>query len=130
MSERKTKMQTWVDYRVRVITSDQRILVGNFMAFDKYMNMVLGDAEEFRKIVTKGEEKEVKRVTSLTAEAPPAYLVKNTQMQAGPGRAAVAGRGAGIPQQKAGLTAPVRGVGGPAPANMQPRGLRPPGMPY
>ncbi|CAD7943854.1 unnamed protein product [Amoebophrya sp. A25] len=134
---RKTKMQTWIDYRVRVTTTDRRVLVGNFLAFDKY--------EEFRKLKAKGsstEEREVKRVIgliilrgdcvqSMTAEAPPAYAAK-TQMQGGPGKAAPAGRGAGsaVQQRGAGLTGPVRGVGGPAAAQMAPRGAnRPPGMP-
>ena len=66
----------------------------------------------------------------MTAEAPPAGANKGAQMQAGPGKAAVAGRGAGsIVQKSAGLLAPARGVGGPAAAQMAPRGVRPPGMP-
>ena len=59
-----TRMAQWLDYRVRVTISDARMLVGTFMAFDKYMNVVLADCEEFRKIKSKGrkdEEKEVKR---------------------------------------------------------------------
>eukprot|EP00438_Fugacium_kawagutii_P020843 Skav200780 [mRNA] locus=scaffold2001:561642:567531:+ [translate_table: standard] len=43
-------MAQWLDYRVRVTISDARMLVGTFMAFDKYMNVVLADCEEFRKI--------------------------------------------------------------------------------
>ncbi|CAE7542812.1 SmB [Symbiodinium sp. CCMP2456] len=50
MSGRNTRMAQWLDYRVRVTISDARMLVGTFMAFDKYMNVVLADCEEFRKI--------------------------------------------------------------------------------
>ena len=41
-----TKMMQWLDYRVRVTVSDNRVLVGTFKAFDKYMNLVLSDCEE------------------------------------------------------------------------------------
>lgn len=144
MAEKKTRMMGWIDYRVKVTTSDKRVLVGTFLAFDKYMNLVLGDAEEFRKLRPKGsnEERELKRVlgltvlrgecvVSMTAESPPPNQNRSNQMTAGPGRAAVAGRGAPIAGggAGAGLTAPVRGVGGPAASQMQPRGARPPGMP-
>lgn len=46
MSGRNTRMAQWLDYRVRVTISDARMLVGTFMAFDKYMNVVLADCEE------------------------------------------------------------------------------------
>merc|ERR1719436_1734817 len=139
------------------------MLVGTFMAFDKYMNVVLADCEEFRKIKSKGrkdDEKEVKRtlgfvvlrgetIVSLMAEAPPPTGPKKPEMQAGPGRGQVAGRGmpvAPLGAAPAGLSGPVRGVGGPAAIQMQPKagapalgglapGLppgfpaRPPGMP-
>merc|ERR1711988_1867746 len=140
--------------------SDQRMLVGTFMAFDKYMNVVLADCEEFRKIKSKGrkdDEKEVKRtlgfvvlrgetIVSLMAEAPPPAGPKKAEMAPGPGRGQVAGRG--MPAQPlssapAGLAGPVRGVGGPAAIQMQPKAggaltaggmppgfpMRPPGMP-
>eukprot|EP00439_Symbiodinium_sp_Y106_P041564 s107_g5.t1 len=105
MSGRNTRMAQWLDYRVRVTISDARMLVGTFMAFDKYMNVVLADCEEFRKIKSKGrkdDEKEVKRtlgfvvlrgetIVSLMAEAPPPSGPKKPDIQPGPGRGQVAG---------------------------------------
>eukprot|EP00438_Fugacium_kawagutii_P021603 Skav212187 [mRNA] locus=scaffold754:521709:536586:- [translate_table: standard] len=140
MSGRNTRMAQWLDYRVRVTISDARMLVGTFMAFDKYMNVVLADCEEFRKIKSKGrkdEEKEVKRtlgfvvlrgetIVSLMAEAPPPTGPKKPDIQPGPGRGQVAGRGmpaAPLSSAPAGLSGPVRGVGGPAAIQMQPKVL-------
>lgn len=65
---------------------DGRQLVGRFMAFDRHMNLVLGDAEEFRKLPPKkgsgDAERESRRplgfllvrgeeIISLTVEGPP-----------------------------------------------------------
>ena len=46
-------MLHYVNYRMRVTLQDSRMIVGTFMAFDRHMNMVLGDAEEFRRMKAK-----------------------------------------------------------------------------
>ncbi|KAF4688518.1 replication factor A protein 2 [Perkinsus olseni] len=133
---RNTKMQQWLNYRVRVTLHDGRIMIGQFMAFDKHMNLVLADTEEFRKVRSKGEaglgeEREVKRmlgllilrgenIISMTAEAPPPNVKKSEGPMAGPGRGQAAGRGvpiAPLGHAPQGLTGPIRGVGGPAPGS-------------
>ena len=83
---RTSKMLAYVNYRMRVTIADGRQIVGRFMAFDRHMNLVLSDAEEFRKLPPKKglseEERQTRRVlgfvllrgeevVSLTVEGPP-----------------------------------------------------------
>eukprot|EP00600_Ochromonadales_sp_CCMP1393_P009802 CAMPEP_0174967942 /NCGR_PEP_ID=MMETSP0004_2-20121128/7857_1 /TAXON_ID=420556 /ORGANISM="Ochromonas sp., Strain CCMP1393" /LENGTH=215 /DNA_ID=CAMNT_0016217117 /DNA_START=207 /DNA_END=854 /DNA_ORIENTATION=- len=123
---------------------DSRVLVGTFMAFDRHMNIVLGDTEEFRKIKAKkgaglSEEREEKRalgliilrgdsVVSLTIEGPPPPEDDVKMAPGGPGQAKgsavrgvpVAPPAAMMGAAAAGLAGPVRGLGGPALGLMQP----------
>jgi len=118
---------------MRVTIQDSRTLVGTFMAFDKHMNLVLGDCEEHRKTKVKNaetgkmEEREEKRflglvllrgenVVSLQVETTP-RATKGATAQGGPGVSKVANRGTVTASAalNVGLSGPVRGIGGPAP---------------
>eukprot|EP01090_Pellita_catalonica_P018274 TRINITY_DN583_c0_g1_i1.p1 TRINITY_DN583_c0_g1~~TRINITY_DN583_c0_g1_i1.p1 ORF type:complete len:209 (-),score=19.81 TRINITY_DN583_c0_g1_i1:105-731(-) len=125
-----SKMLQFINYRMRVTITDSRTLVGKFMAFDKHMNLILGDCEEYRKISAKGkgkEEREEKRtlgfvlirgefVVSLTVEGPPPLSetrISQIPTVPGPGLARPVGRGIVMP---AAMNAPPPGLSGvPAP---------------
>lgn len=131
-------MLQYVNWRMRIQISETRTLLGTFMAYDKHMNLVLGDCEEFRKIRGKDKEgtREEKRmlglvllrgenVISLCADAPPPPAPR-AQLAAGvaPGAGKAAGRGMPVAPLSAapkGLSGPVRGVGGPAANLMMPQ---------
>lgn len=84
------KMLSLINWRLKVTLNDGRALTGQMLAFDRHMNLVLADCEEFRRVRAKkkgGEEgpapeQEIKRalglvilrgesVVSLSVEGPP-----------------------------------------------------------
>mmetsp|Transcript_9262 Transcript_9262/g.32632 ORF Transcript_9262/g.32632 Transcript_9262/m.32632 type:complete len:216 (-) Transcript_9262:2389-3036(-) len=138
-----SKMLNYVNCRMRVTIQDSRTLIGTLMAFDKHMNLVLGDCEEFRRIKAKkasggAEEREEKRVlglvllrgenvVSLQVEAPAPTAAKVGGGSGGPGVARPAARG--IPSAPvsatsapAALAGPVAGLGAGG-AAMAPRAV-------
>ncbi|KAJ1893318.1 Small nuclear ribonucleoprotein-associated protein B [Kickxella alabastrina] len=135
-----------LNHRLRLTLLDTRVMTGQMLAFDKHMNLVLADCEEFRTIKAKGPDakpktQQIKRalglvilrgeiVISISVDGPPpasAAGVRQTRgagLTAGPGVGRPAGRGIPPPRPgaaPAGLAGPVRGVGGPSAAMMQPR---------
>jgi len=126
-------------YKIDVAIMFRRVIVGTFMAFDRHMNMVISDAEEYRILKSKKgqgitEEKHEKRtlgliilrgdtVVSMTIEGPPPPENDEKLTPGGPGVAKAVGRGlpvAPLVGAPVGLAGPIRGIGGPMPTIMQP----------
>jgi small nuclear ribonucleoprotein B and B' len=63
----KSKFLQWIDFRVRITILDGRMMVGTFMAYDKHMNVVLADTDEYRITKSKktGVQKQIKRTLGL-----------------------------------------------------------------
>ena len=148
---RTSKMLAFINYRVRVTIVDGRQIVGRFLAFDRHMNLVLADSEEFRRLPssssskkkskdddnTKGGE-DVRRVLgfvllrgeeviSVAVEGPPIRVKKTKPADAAATGGGIPGAGVARP---AGRGAPPPGMmpgsssGGPGLGQQQP----PPGM--
>ncbi|TFY78068.1 hypothetical protein EWM64_g5949 [Hericium alpestre] len=146
------KMLSLINWRLKVTINDGRALTGQMLAFDRHMNLVLADCEEFRRIRPKkksgeteaGPEQEMKRtlglvilrgesVVSLTVEGPPPVQEedKKAQLPFGPGRGAPAGRGMGMmpPVGPPSLARPPMPFAPPGMPGQPPPGFRPPGFP-
>jgi len=145
-SGKGSKLLRYVEHRLRVILADGRTICGTFLAFDKHLNLVLSDTEEFRVLRSRKdgrsavvEERKERRslgliilrgenVVSVAVEGPPPPSA-GRMAPGGPGLSAGAGRGSVLPPQSGTGTvsapvglgpAPIHGVGGP--------GMPPPGV--
>jgi small nuclear ribonucleoprotein B and B' len=131
---------------------DNRTIIGTFLAFDKHLNLVLSDAEEFRVIKNSRsgssgliEEKTEKRtlglilirgenVINLAVEGPPppsggkATTTTTAAAPGGPGIARGAGRGMMMQPPPGGGPGPAMGLGA-APIHGIGGGLPPPPIP-
>ncbi|KAL7411078.1 hypothetical protein BDY24DRAFT_397636 [Mrakia frigida] len=112
-------MMTLINYRLKVTLNDGRSLIGQMLAFDKHMNLVLAECEEFRKVKARKAKddagisapvaaQEMKRtlglvilrgetVVSISIEGPPPKEAEeSTSLPLGPGKGVPAGRGMGL----------------------------------
>ncbi|PLN83021.1 hypothetical protein BDW42DRAFT_165650 [Aspergillus taichungensis] len=144
-ANKQGKMQNLINYRMRVTLNDGRQMTGQMLAFDKHMNLVLADTEEFRRVKRKSKptagpsntplvEAEEKRTLGLTivrgthvvscsVDGPPpadpsSRLGSNVPGVASAAATLSAGPGISKPAGRGlpvGLGGPAAGVGGPPP---------------
>ncbi|PVU90946.1 hypothetical protein BB559_004371 [Furculomyces boomerangus] len=119
---KNSKMMKILNHRLRLTLSDGRVFTGQMLAFDKHMNLVLSECEEFRqlKVRSSGSKtqqkpnvREIKRllglvvlrgdiIVSMSIDGPPPVSVESVMeknrgyemggLQAGPGIARPAAR--------------------------------------
>jgi len=135
-SGKGSKLLRYVEHRLRVTLHDGRSIIGTFLAFDKHLNLVLSEAEEFRILRKSGaallEERTERRslglvlirgenVVSLAVEGPPPPSGNKSKSSnamaasmAGRGRGMSGGGGPPMGGAPMGLgAAPMHGVGAP-----------------
>mmetsp|Transcript_7459 Transcript_7459/g.16042 ORF Transcript_7459/g.16042 Transcript_7459/m.16042 type:complete len:160 (+) Transcript_7459:283-762(+) len=149
-SGKGSKLLRYVEHRLRVTLHDGRSIIGTFLAFDKHLNLVLSEAEEFRTLRKSGaallEERTERRslglvlirgenVVSLAVEGPPPPSAKSAAGIAvtgrGRGMQGMSGGGPPPPPRSVPLglgAAPMHGVGAPGMVPPPPGGMPPMGM--
>jgi small nuclear ribonucleoprotein B and B' len=149
-SAKGSKLLRYVEHRLRVTLVDGRTLSGTFLAFDKHLNLVLADTEEFRtlrptnKTAAKTavvEERTEKRslglvilrgenVVSIAVEGPPPPGVGGSNVgKATPGGPGVVAVGAGRGVMPTHLPPPAMMGRGMAPVGLGPAPIHGVGAP-
>jgi len=148
---KQSRMANLLNYRLKVTLNDGRSLVGQMLAYDKHMNFVLAECEEFRtvkgkKTKTTPENEPVptvqqkrtlglvilrgETIVSVTVEGPPPISNEDKMgIAAGPGRGAPAGRGMGMGAGAPALAARPMAYARPPPGFPPGMPGLPPGMP-
>ncbi|KAL1874727.1 hypothetical protein VTK73DRAFT_255 [Phialemonium thermophilum] len=67
-TNKQGKMAGYINYRMRVTLLDGRQMTGQMLAFDKHMNLVLADCEEFRRIKRKQNKPAAPGSSSTTSQ--------------------------------------------------------------
>jgi small nuclear ribonucleoprotein B and B' len=69
-ANKQGKMQNFINYRMRATLGDGRQMAGQMLAFDKHMNLVLADTEEFRRVKRKAKSATAGAPGSAASSAP------------------------------------------------------------
>ncbi len=107
---KNTRMLQILNYRLKVTLKDGRTFTGQLLAFDRHMNLVIADCEEYRKFKSKKTKEEIEEkrvlglvilrgehVVSLNVVAPPP-AGEGPRRMAGSQKMAVANAGMGMMQ--------------------------------
>ncbi|PJF18154.1 Like-Sm (LSM) domain-containing protein [Paramicrosporidium saccamoebae] len=114
-------MMQLINCRLRLTLQDGRTMVGQLLAYDKHLNLVLADCEETRRSRTTEQRRTLGlvmlrgcHIISMAPEGGPGAEDNKTRTPAatmmGPGAGRAAGRGVPPPGAPVGLAGPVPGM--------------------